>query len=375
MDIEVIRTAIYFDSSVLRGSGWPAVSHRLRAALVLAAKLKIDAVLLNPVKDELEQHYMREYRDALAKEKVSSVLEVLSPGHRVEFPSINDVGAQFNSLVEKTVTETQFTCGKITTRTLREVFQMAIAYEPLFKQSGEGAGFQDTVILLSTIDHAKESSVKKCFLVSSDGFINSGGAAEIARKNGIDLEVLDSVEKLLNTLEDMWKSSEKSTWEAANERARLATESILPQIRAYLDRHLEIPERSYRFSGKVLEIKRLLPKRVIRATTPIQQPEVDQIVTFTADVEIAVTAVVEPNFPFFQALAGKSIKKKQGLAEEGWLLEALMSKSQETSTETPWSSAPREMRADIIVNVEIAATVVKTGYINLQPVGARVHAG
>jgi hypothetical protein len=373
MAIKSTVSAIYFDTSILRKAGWPTLSSRIRQLIVLASKLEIAAVLLDPVKEELEKHRMREYKEAITKQKVVDLLAALAPAKQIEFPAAAEVLSDYRQIVEKTIADASLGQGSVTSRNLQEVFSMATSYEIPFKPNGEGAGFQDTVILLSAIDHARAVSVKRILFVTSDGFVNAA-PLNLAAQNSLEIIAFDSIEALLTNLEDIWKSSEKSVWERANETARSAAESILPQIQDYLDTHLVLPDRLYGFGGKIIEIKEYKAKQVVSATTPIHKPKMHEIVTFTADVEVTVLAGIEPDFPFLALLGPKEIRKgnKQGAASAT----LRQGKASILYGDPSWAvQTPKQVLREVTVLVEIAATVTETGYVNLKPVAAQVRTG
>jgi hypothetical protein len=63
---------IYFDTSALREAGWPHVSARLEQLLSLARHLTVRAFLPEPVARELEEHWLREFDEKMARVKLNA---------------------------------------------------------------------------------------------------------------------------------------------------------------------------------------------------------------------------------------------------------------------------------------------------------------
>lgn len=166
-------TAIYFDSNILIGHRWPTARPELHNLLQLAQWWEIATFFPDPVIQEVEAHWRRAFESA--ESQLQTARRKLA---KTTFPTNVDVTAvhatsqtvleQWREASAAVVAQLGIRHVAFTTRSIQEVFGYATRYVRPFALDGEGKGFQDTVIMLSVLDHLRDQTGTRGVLVTED---------------------------------------------------------------------------------------------------------------------------------------------------------------------------------------------------------------
>lgn len=158
---------IYFDTEPLH-EHWPQVSTALTTLLSLAHKVGIPCLIPVPVIIELEEWWLRDYFDGLAKVE-NRVRGVYSAP---KIPKRDSMVRAYRKYVQHTIVANHLATIPLTIKRLKETFRMAAARTPPFQ---EKRAFRDGVIQLSIFEDLKAHPGEVGALISADlGFQKRG---------------------------------------------------------------------------------------------------------------------------------------------------------------------------------------------------------
>jgi hypothetical protein len=355
---------IYPDSNALIKEGWPNISTALANLLNLTRDMKLRFVLLDPVEQELEAHFLREFtaktKEADKKvEKISSLVGPLSFEVGVAWPEITDVQQNYRSFVDAITKQAGIERVKVPPRDINELFGMAIHHRRPFKE--KGSGFQDAVICLAAIDHLAASGQKVGALLTRDGVFDAGTISALAKPKGVSLLVFENVEAIFTpTFDEYIKQVTAQRIAEVNadwERAREAVERDIPTIEKFVAQQYEIPE--YSFGGTVLEVVSIKIQHVRAARTPYDQVG-DGPISISAELEVEVKLILKPSLLWDWGFQGKTLKLGQAAEPD------------QESSSLKWSDEPREETQVRTVSVELKAKRVGNEYAEIEPVSLSV---
>src|SRR6266852_3854114 len=176
-------SAIYFDSNSFIEGGWPIPNTRLRNVLSFAGGAGVSVFLLKPVEDELEEHWVREFDNAVGRTKIPKLLDGLGIQHELQIPDRETVRDGYKKAAENAVKIWAIQRGPATSKSLTDLYGMAIRHQRPFVEGGRG--FQDAVIAFSAIEHAVTLPGKACAFVSQDGAFDQACLDRLAGPLGV----------------------------------------------------------------------------------------------------------------------------------------------------------------------------------------------
>ncbi len=257
--------SIYLDSEALVSAGWPNISAPLRRILNWANRYGVSLFLPEATEMELEEHWYRDFiklcEEIKASEKKLKKFRYIDMRSlAVRLPDEEVARRQYKEAVRRVKEDWGFQSVPLTRRNIEELFGSAIRRVPPFKE--EGAGFQDTVIYLSVINHLRETGRSGAYL-SNDGIFKKERERilQIASSEGVKIRFYRTPEELEV---DFNKELSGEVRERLDELIRLATTAIeesIPELEEFLFHTLEIP-KAHPFTGDVVEVQRIEVLRV-----------------------------------------------------------------------------------------------------------------
>jgi hypothetical protein len=252
---------IFFDSEPLVCSKWPNISEELKAVLRLARHFDVRLFLPLATEMELEEHWYRDF--LLLSSAVSDSFQKLNRSLRyvdfqVRAPDVPDEALarrQYRAAVERIKEEWGFGTVPLTPRDLGEVFGMAIRRSPPFKE--EGAGFQDTVIYMSVIDHLREQGGTAAF-ISNDAIFKKQRERilQLAEEGGVQLRLYRTVGELEKEFARELGEEIGNAMKQDRNRVTEILKARLPDIADFIFKNIEIP-KAHPFVGDLVELERI----------------------------------------------------------------------------------------------------------------------
>jgi hypothetical protein len=281
--------ALYLDSNCFIEAGWPSISGKLSTVGSIIQQLGGKIYLLDPVREELRAHWLREYRAFVHKVTSSEVFDRLALSEQIRLPSEVDLATHYDRLVR--LVTGFFVQAPMTTRNLQELFDLAIREARPFKK--KGAGFQDAVILLSAVDHLEGQKENGGAFISKDGEFGRDVLSHL-RCNKSNMKIFPSLDKVQEHLQPDLQSMDLQLLETKSALAKSAAEKNLDEIRRYLESNLYIPRRRMRVGGgKILDVRRMDDVKIVGAKTPLTDPH-RKVEKLTLTAIVSLTALVEP---------------------------------------------------------------------------------
>jgi rRNA-processing protein FCF1 len=226
----------YLDTNALWESQWPHVSTSLKNLLILCAAAKIKVCLPEAVVLEIEQRSIRELKKAVTKfeNEIFQVPEVIRRGTRVESNPLDVLLEEFHKLTDKNVSIYHIERVPLTTQTLRQFFDLAIRHTPPF--ANKGAGFQDSVILHSVLEHfmplnkSKGGKLNAVITTEDSQFREGINVSGAGRLTGI------TVEKLVSQLQEVAPLAEatRHLWDSEIKAACKALEPMKEEVAQFV---------------------------------------------------------------------------------------------------------------------------------------------
>lgn len=312
--------SIFFDSEPLIGSKWPNISVALRSVLRLSRHFQVRLFLPTATEMELEEHWYRDF--ALLSSAVSNSSTKLNRTLRyVDFqapaPEVPDEAVarrQYRTTVQRIKEEWGFETVPLTTRGLEEIFSMAIQHAPPFKQ--EGAGFQDTVIYMSVIDHLRQNGGAAAFL-SNDAIFKKyrESILQLAEEGGVRLRLYRTVGELEKEFEQELSEEIGNALEQDRNRVTEILKARLPQIEDFIVKNVEIP-KAHPFVGDLAQLERIEPLDVEYVFTPYRNNDEPVNVSFQVPIKAHVLLDTSPYAFFRSAFSVKGESQSQSIVEE-----------------------------------------------------------
>jgi hypothetical protein len=239
---------VYFDSNIWIKEGWPQLSSNLESFLHLAERFGVAVFLPEPVEQELEAHWRRKLHEKLDKttasiQAVQNLTSEISakPGTWTP-PDLNSLLVAYRERVRLLKDRWKLGQAAQTCRPLSELYLMAIHYESPFKDDREGAGFQDAVIYLSSIDDLKRNQGQIGAFVSLDREFHDKSIDELAAKAEVRLKVYKSLQEVVDVLVAYLAQDLRRQWEEDRGRAKVALQNMLPAVQQFIDRNFQISD-------------------------------------------------------------------------------------------------------------------------------------
>lgn len=154
--------SIYFDTNALEVA-WPGISKVIEGIALAAGELGLSVHIPEPVLRELAAHWPQRFSDARNSLRVLSAAGVIEA---VEVPDLPQAQISYERSVREVLAKYNVTTTPLPCASCDDLFDYAIRQDLAFEN--EGKNFQDTVIVLSIIEHILSTGKTAGVLVSSD---------------------------------------------------------------------------------------------------------------------------------------------------------------------------------------------------------------
>jgi hypothetical protein len=312
--------SIYFDSEPLVASQWPHISVPLRSVFIWSKHFNVRLFLPVATEMELEEHWYREVASmgsdittaANRLSKTFGYVDMVIPP--LNLPTEATTRPQYRAMVKLLKDKWGIESVPLTGRPVKEVFTMAIKQSPPFKE--EGAGFQDTVIYMSVIDHLREHGGAAAY-VSNDAIFKKQceRILQIADDAGVRLRLYRTLAEL-NA--DFQSELGEEIGRAMEHDRQLATDALnarLGQIEEFIIENVEIP-KSHPFVGDLVEVQQIEVSRIDYVVTTYRRDGEPVNISFQATITAQVLLDPSSYAVFRQAFRTMTGHKGDKAAED-----------------------------------------------------------
>ncbi len=133
----------------------------------------IPTFIPEPVLAEAEEHWFRDLQDELSRFRSAAQQVERRAGSvpcetRVEHTPLDELRERYRTARDQTMRRYEIRIAPFGTKTVPELFGLATRYVLPFKDGGQGAGFQDAVILQSVLEHLHPEENRKGIFITQD---------------------------------------------------------------------------------------------------------------------------------------------------------------------------------------------------------------
>lgn len=297
---------LYFDTNALLAAGWPRLSRQLFTVVTLAKHFRVELYLPEATKLELEEHWIRdvqEKRDTLMSSltKLNKLTGAVSSNFDIR-PSFNEreLRDRYKRKVYG-VTRQFFKPVPFAARTVQDYFGAACRQTPPFKR--EGAGFQDSVIFSSLIEHLRNSPAKDAVLVSNDGIFKDARITKEIKAADLHLTVIETLDKVEEQLRHRLNERERDEWQHDQQRLADELKTQLDGIQKFIVDNLMLSPWKFDPMLRIRAVPSLKLQRFKEVRTPplAEKREKQKAggrvdVSFDAEVELELAVERLPSF-------------------------------------------------------------------------------
>jgi len=233
--------ALYFDTNVL-DQGWPTLSVATTNIISVARTLGIRTIFPEPVLTELDNHWEQRMEDNLKNTdslipKINAWLVTPIP---YPIPDWLQMKENYKDRQPSLLKEWKVTVAPYPDLQIEELFEHAVRRQLLFAE--QGRNFQDVIVFLSAVQHAKRESINSAALVSNDKVFKEREhhLIEYAAMRGIMVRLWSAkdAERDINELLD---AATKAGYIRRRQLAAEAISAVLPQIERNIEASLNSP--------------------------------------------------------------------------------------------------------------------------------------
>jgi len=321
--------AIYLDSNPLLAAEWPTASVALSNLFYGARRWwNIPSLIPEPVLIEAEEHWFRdlqeeEYRLVNAGKQLERKAGSVPCQTKVEYTPLAELRERYRAIRTDTMRHFQVGIVPFGKRSLPEMFGLATRYVLPFKGGGQGAGFQDAVILQSVIEHLDSIEVSKGIFITNDTTLRKTSLREFypaIESSRLEFMELDAVwERLFRSHFDAtviapWREELKNAVEAANASAPVWVEFLS----STLTEGMLKGQSSFGLAVSVLKLISIDSIFVKHVDTPIPELDADpdRIVTVSVDLTADCTALLKKEHYDFMGLFSEAASTQPLLPPE-----------------------------------------------------------
>jgi hypothetical protein len=267
-------------------------------------------VIPQPVEREREEQWLRDVKDLQASihKSVTAIDEHCSGFDKIPGPTLHDIEKLrvfYQTISSRVREEWSINDCPMTSRALREVFEMSVCRKPPF-QKDKDRNFQDTVIYLSVVDHIKSlGNNPVSAIVSGDGgFVDNFKG--IDSQNGVRIIPYRTLEDVTAELQTGFEQRIQLDIQKDEADAKAALSTMLDKIRT----HVFNVSFKDPLLVKILEKKDVEKLRILKVTLPY--PLTEKPFDFSFDVRLVLTAIVEDCGAFSGSWANEFLKSSRG---------------------------------------------------------------
>jgi hypothetical protein len=226
----------------------------------------------------------------------------------LDLPDEEAARAQYRSTVQRIKEDWAIDSVPLTGRGVEEVFTMAIRQAPPFKE--EGAGFQDTVIYMSVIDHLRDHGGAAAY-ISNDGVFKKQRERiiQIARDAEVHLRLYRTLAEIDAAFQVELGEEIGRALEQDRQRAFEALTARLPQIEEFISNNIEIP-KLHPFVGDVVEIESIEILQIEYVLTTYRRGEERANISFQATIRVHVLMDTSPYSAFRRVMGYKAERER-----------------------------------------------------------------
>jgi PIN domain len=346
------------DSNCLIKEGWPEVSTTFRNLSTAAQYRNVRLIMLDSVEQELEAHYIREFRDraneARAKvDRLGRIAEKAALEIELQVPPPEEVSESYRATLDHVLATYRMERASVTLRESKELYRMAVSREAPFVK--EGSGFQDAIICLAAIDHLAVSGLKIGAFLTRDGIFNTEVLERLARPKGVSLRLFEDAKAAFDYLVDDTVKEKLAQNEEDRKRASTAIKNEISDIERFIGENLEMPQ--YFGGEEVLQVLSIKVVGVEGVRTPITKKEGEPS-AISANVSIEIKMLAKPSIFSFLPPA-RNLKLGDPL---------------ELENVSPFLSVPqpRETTSKATVALEFRAVVEGGNYKSIEPISLQL---
>lgn len=367
---------LYFDSNVLIRARWPTGSAELETLATLGRDVGVELFLPEPVAQELDAHWLREFRRARSRassgvgEFDKLVAQVSSQRPALTLPNEGAVRADYGQAVQAIQRRLDLKRSPATARPTAVFFDLAVRRAPPF--GDEGRGFQDAVILFSVIDHlrAADAAGVVAGLVTGDKMLGDPEARRLVQAEGVVIEVFEDMEPVIGRLTGRLAVTQKELWERDCRAAATALRAAMPRIQEFISANLDVSQRELALVNPLVAFPavEILNLGNVRTPFPPERTEGDSV-AITFDAEVVLSIVIE--MPVFDWLDLARWRQPPRI-KVGWIAPEPRAEPRVPFNLRSTGPDLLEQRAPRIVEVEASATFRGGQYTDVTPRAVRI---
>ena len=291
--------AIYFDTNPLKASGWPRVSVGLRRAIDLAHFIDIPLFVPEPVEIELEEAWVRDFREKTAsigsrhRDLGKHTANIVEVGAVPDVPNEAAGREAYRRVAAATKGETGIESIPTTTRPIRYFVELAARRRRPFNEKGHG--FRDSVILSTILAHAPAHDIDHCALVTLDSDFEGPEVQADFEAAGVHLHIY-SVNQLVDALNEGLEAANREDVAREHAAARSTIEGNRADIERAIGDRLIVFDFDLRppvFMGTVRRLERIEVGKILSIQTPFPIPAGEERVAVSFEAEVKLHSLGE----------------------------------------------------------------------------------
>jgi len=265
---------IYFDANQLLEGGWPRGNLELTNVLCFAGELCIPVFIPEPVERELEERWVHEALDKTKEIRArvqglsKHCRDIVAVNGSVELPNENELRDAYRVQAKALRDKWGISVSPLTTRSLREVFEMSVSRKQPFK-SAKDKNFQDTVIYLSIIDHLRsDTEPEAAAFVTRDGVFQKDTIGSLDTEAGVTIVLYQTLKEIADALKTGLAHKVQLRLEQDRVRACEVLTGMLDEIGKHISKTVTFSDRE--LFTKILAIKGIENTRIGQILLPFE---------------------------------------------------------------------------------------------------------
>ncbi len=278
---------------------------RLLYQTLLLRKLKIIGYVV------LKEEFRSPFTAQKSLQRLSNPIQCET---KLDHTPVEKLLEEYRQKVAETVKEYAIIRVPFAKRTLEEVFGLATRYILPFASDAKGRGFQDTVILLSILDHLNEFHEAQTIFISEDNDFNGVKYADFIP--GFEAKRLQIVKTLDSVFQSLWRPYFEETvikpYGQEVENAKTAAQAVIPRIAKFLEANLTKDMLKPGIGDQVLKILSVESVTVLSVDTPLPKDgePLNRVVTIQINVSADCKVIASRDLSYlrsvFRAYSGAS---------------------------------------------------------------------
>jgi hypothetical protein len=255
---------IFFDTSTLISENWPQLSAKLTYCLQLATAMEKKVCFPSVVEQELEIKWLVIFDEKCTqlKKSIEKINKHLLANDlvKIELPDREVALKEYRKKVK--IIKDLYHVESIDRPQVDKdtLINMAINYNPPFEEGDKG--FKDTIILFSILEHMQKEKSADGLIITQDQIFYDDEISELARKRGLNLKVIESVDQLLKELKKTLNVHMEETYRSEQKKATNSLETISEKIKKFILDNIEFNIEDllfyqHRLGGKIIKIDKL----------------------------------------------------------------------------------------------------------------------